>query len=115
MRNPARCRAHNERKGRKPRQGHRQEDYRHRNGPSGRHIGANKLRENRAEEHECFRIGQVRDHPELIGASPSHVINTAGRDGLFRVILGVRHHGRYAADLKPERIEDTLIWTKARQ
>ena len=104
MRNPTRCRAHNESKGRKPRQGHRQEDYRHRNGPSGRHIGANELRENRTKEYERFRIGQVRDHPELISALPGHVIDAAGRNGLFRVILSARHHGRYAADVKPERI-----------
>ena len=83
MRNPARCRAHNERKGRKPRQGHRQEDYRHRNGPRGRHIGANKLRENRTKEYQRFRIGQVGNHPELIGEPASQVINAAGRDGLF--------------------------------
>ena len=59
MRNPARCRAHNERKSRKPRHGHRHEDYRHRNGPSGRHIGANKLRENRAEESASSRLRQL--------------------------------------------------------
>ena len=100
-------------KGRKPGRRHRQEDYRYRNGPSGRHIGTNKLRENRTEENERLRIGQVRNHPEPISAPPSHVINTASRDCLFRVILGTRHHGRYAADLKPERIEDTLIWTKS--
>ena len=104
MCNPARCRTHNERKGRKLRHRHRHEDYRHRNGASGRHIGTNKLREKRTKEYERFRIGQVRDHPELISAPPGHVIDAAGRNGLFRVILSARHHGRYAADVKPERI-----------
>ena len=52
------------------------------------------------KKNERFRIGQVRNHAELISAPPGHVINTAGRNSLFRVILSAHHHGGSAAGCK---------------